>query len=454
MQKEKWLWCGLSLLAPLLLSLPGPVTGMSSGAAPTGGVLFFYAVFGLHLSVSIGLSRRLWLQPRLFTRRQLTLLALGGLALAGLGGSPWLDDDLYRYMWDGRSGYLGHPALLGWPDEAGPGGFPLPLWERMSYRSVPGIYPPLAQYFFQFLWWLWGPVPWLWLLSFTFVAGGCLLLCSRLAAGRQVPLWYLWLFLSGFVWLKELADSGHVDSLGLLLVIPALWPGGGRRLALVQGGLWGLAAMVKPLALVLLILGPLPWRDKAGRLLVAAGAAAGIGWIYFGGMQGLLWYGETLRMFSRYWVFNPGPADALRALFFGGDISAAAWNTTADYLRWLLLILLAAGGWLSSRVCHPVLSLWLCGLALILPMAVNPWYLAWLLPPLLLAAGQGRHWWLLSAPWLLLMNLSFQSYVFWLDLQDLAWQRRLTWLLWAGFLLLVLGWYSRRRRLARTSGSG
>lgn len=77
--------------------------------------------------------------------------AAAGTRAALISADPVLSDDIYRYIWDGRVGLSGvnpfvHPpsaeALSSLRDAS--------IWPHINHPEVPTIYPPGAQYLFEF----------------------------------------------------------------------------------------------------------------------------------------------------------------------------------------------------------------------------------------------------------------------------------------------------------------
>lgn len=123
--------------------------------------IVFYV--GLLLAAGLVYLPLRWLIPRLAPSRYLlvTLILIGLLARVLLFGSnPILEIDYYRYLWDGAvlangfSPYALPPAEVPASDlsmlaiQAGA------VFERINYRELSSIYPPLAQALFALAYWL------------------------------------------------------------------------------------------------------------------------------------------------------------------------------------------------------------------------------------------------------------------------------------------------------------
>jgi hypothetical protein len=196
----------------------------------------------------------------------ITAAAAVAMRIAQLGVEPYLSDDIYRYVWDGRVQAAGINPYRYIP--AAPELAPLrdvtiyPLINRADY--APTIYPPVAQMFF-----------------FAVTRAGenvlvmrlGLLLCEALTIGATVLMLHrlglaptriavvAWHPLP--VW--EIAGSGHIDALmcALMMVSLIVFLGGRPLLAAVTAAA---AALVKPTALLAL---PVFWRPWDWRMVGA-----------------------------------------------------------------------------------------------------------------------------------------------------------------------------------------
>ena len=131
---------------------------------------------------------------------------------------PSLSGDIDRYIWDGRVSAAGFdpyvlppaaPELEALRDE---------IWQRLDHRDVATVYPPLAQLLFALASSLPEPLLALKTLLVALDLIACLVIW-KLARLWRIPeertLWYAW---SPLVTV-EIAGMGHVDSLGVMLVV-------------------------------------------------------------------------------------------------------------------------------------------------------------------------------------------------------------------------------------------
>jgi alpha-1,6-mannosyltransferase len=177
------------------------------------------------------------------------LVAVAARALLVLG-EPVLSNDAFRYIWDGRVQAAGinpyryapdDPELAHLRDEA--------IWERLNRPDVRTAYPPAAEGLFAGLYQLRADsIVWTKLALTTAdlaLIGLLVVLLQRLGRPAERVLLYAWNPLAVF----EIAGTGHVEVVALLLLALALLAALARRAALV-GVLLALAALVKPYAVL------------------------------------------------------------------------------------------------------------------------------------------------------------------------------------------------------------
>ena len=180
-----------------------------------------------------------------------------GLRLAQVGVEPYLSDDIYRYVWDGRVQAAGinpyrfipaAPELTALRDAS-----IYPLINRADYALT--IYPPSAQMFF---------------LAATRLGESVLVMKLALIACEALAIYATMMIMgrlelppariAAFAWhplpVWEIAGSGHIDALmiGLMMLSLIVFISGRTLLA---GVIVTAAALVKPTALLLL---PMMWR--------------------------------------------------------------------------------------------------------------------------------------------------------------------------------------------------
>lgn len=351
------------------------------------------------------------------------------------------DNDVWRYLWEGHVTASGENPYLATPadwvsraeadDEPGP---PLEsdLWwdvvENVSFRSHTTVYPPVSQAVFRLAHLLApGSVFTLKLLLALFDLATCLVLTGLLAElgrPRREVLLYAWNPLV----VKEIAGSGHVDSLMVLLLTAAvlLLVRGRHRfahLALAAAAGAKLAAV----ALVPLFLGRTPKRTWP-----ALAAAFALVALPFAGSLGRLLDG--LAVYARDWEFNSGPWAALRRLFsIVGVESPELWAHLLA--KGVILAVVVLGVRRATTTTGTVRAVFhtLAALTLLHP-AVMPWYLLWPLP---FAVALGNR------SWIVLTGTCFLSYLFYAHQAEHAWW---LWLEYGAFAVAVAAEARRARR--------
>jgi hypothetical protein len=218
------------------------------------------------------------------------LIVVLGLALAMrlllVGQEPFLSTDIYRYIWDGRVQAAGvnpyihvpaDPALTALRDTA-----IFPHINRADYAVT--AYPPVAQMFFLAVTRI---AESLTVMRLAMVACEIVIVAVVIDLARALErpvtavVAYAWHPLA--IW--EIANSGHVDTLMVALLMLGVWLL--VRARPVAGAVAvALAALVKPYAVVVL---PAFWRPWDWRAPLAAIATVVLCYLpYFGAGRGVL----------------------------------------------------------------------------------------------------------------------------------------------------------------------
>src|SRR3984893_8286267 len=293
-----------------------------------------------------------------------------GVVLAALWRVPFLltspgaDDDIHRYVWDGRVQRLGYNPYIVVPSDPALGGLHTPETRTLNNPDVPSPYPAGAQLFFRAVTAIRESV---FALKVAFVVCDLaivLVLLDILRSSGQGAHWVL-----AYAWNPllaiEVAGSGHIDIVGALLLLVS-FAALGRRWRTLAAVAFGLAVAVKFLPIVLL---PLYW--KRVRMRDAALAAVLVGLLYVPFLNhGRIPIG-SLGTYVQSFRFNdpvfaalervaaPHPVVGLAVLV---GFLTAIWQRSkatagsSDAFAWPMA---------ASLLCAPV---------------VYPWYLLWLLP--------------------------------------------------------------------------
>jgi hypothetical protein len=331
--------------------------------------------------------------------RGVVLAAACGFRAIAVAAEPTLSDDVHRYVWDGRvqaSGFHPYrltpldPALAGLRDESA---------SRINHPELRTIYPPGAQAAFAGLA-LAGAGPRGFKLAMAAADVAVILalggLLRRLGRPAHLVVLYAWNPLA----VMESAASGHVESLGVVLMLIAVrWIIEGRdRLSTLA---LALAIHVKLVPAVLL---PICARRFGRGAWLSLAVALAVPWIPYALTGPAL--GAGLAAYAERWEHNAfGYAvlelalerlhceraltpwiDGAREVLGGPErvwrsLYRAVWPRELARLAvaavaavWLVVLGARRSGGLAEK------SLCALGGVLLLSPTLHPWYLLWVLP--------------------------------------------------------------------------
>jgi alpha-1,6-mannosyltransferase len=277
---------------------------------------------------------------------------------------PGTDDDIHRYLWDGHVQRLGYNPYVIVPSDPALEGLHTPETSTLNNPYLPSPYPAGAQLFFRAVTAIHESI---FALKVSFVLCELVIvfvLLEILNSSQRGAHWVL-----AYAWNPllaiEVAGSGHIDIVGVLLLLLSV-AALGRRWRTVAALAFGLAVAVKLLPIILL---PLYW--KRVRLRDAALAAAVVGFLYVPFLNhGRIPIG-SLGTYVHSFRFN----DPVFAL-----LERAASPQLAAGLAVLVGFLTAI--WLRRRSAawSPDALAWPMAASLLCAPVVYPWYLLWLLP--------------------------------------------------------------------------
>ena len=310
----------------------------------------------------------------------------------GLFSDPFLSSDVYRYAWDG---VVQHAHIS--PYRYAPGNAALSflrdpnidLYSNMNRRDYAvTIYPPVAQIVFYLLTFI-SPTVTFMKVSMVLFEGltvyGLVLLLRRLNLPREWVLLYAWCPVC--IW--EFGSSGHLDAMVIALIVFAFYFRH-RRQPVLTGLFLGLAVFTKfyPLVLfpALYQLRPnrrLEWKMPATIVLVAV-----VSYSFY------LSAGKRVFGFLGGYVEEEGMATGSRffPLEFLQHLPGLHALPNGLYLAFCGVIASALVFWTWRTACQPesepssFLKPAMCvALAMMLMFSPHyPWYVAWLVPFLLL----------------------------------------------------------------------
>ena len=277
---------------------------------------------------------------------------------------PGSDDDIHRYVWDGRLQRLGYNPYVVIPGDPAVRRLHTSETRNLNNPDLPSPYPAGAQLFFRLI---------TAIHESTFAMKAALEVCAwamgfmlldvlrRAGKPSHLVLAYAWNPLLAI----EVAGSGHIDALGALLLLVSVAALGRRRRALAAITL-GLAISVKFLPIVVL---PLYWRririrDAALGLAVVALLYAPF--LHHGGIPI-----GSLRTYVQTFRFN-GPVFAVLHQIASPQLLTGLAVVVGFVVAW----------WLRSTsrdTSHDEFA-WPMAASLLCAPAIFPWYLLWLLP--------------------------------------------------------------------------
>jgi alpha-1,6-mannosyltransferase len=293
-----------------------------------------------------------------------------GLVLAAVWQMEFLrlpsgfDDDIHRYVWDGRLQRLGFNPYTVVPSDPAVRSLHTSETRNLNNPDLPSPYPAGAQLFFRAV----TAVD-----ESTFALKVAFVLCEfaivillldllhRTRRGEHLVLAFAWNPLLAI----EVAGSGHIDIVGVLLLVLSATALVRRWRAMAAVAL-ALAIAVKFLPIVLL---PLYWKRVRIRDAIVAAAVVVLLYIPFlnhGSLPigSVATYVQSFRfngpVFAAFDQVVPSPILAALAVLIG--LSIAIW-LRAKESEWSLELF--AWPLAATLLCAPV---------------VFPWYLLWLLP--------------------------------------------------------------------------
>jgi len=316
---------------------------------------------------------------------------------------PILEDDFYRYMWDGGVAAHGFNPYAFSPEAAKCGEaysrFPIPsslqelagesepVISRIRYSDIRTIYPLVAQGAFALAHWI---RPWS-LTAWRFVVLGfdvaTLIVLIALLQTLGLPLWSSAIYWWNPLVVKELFNSSHMDGLALPLVLGAiLLTIRGRALWAALSLAVATGAKLWPVLLLPLMVRPVL---KEPRRLAASLAAFGLltGALFVPAVLGRLDPSSGFVAYTREWEMN----DGLFVFFLWGarfGLKSVGLNPGHAQLVARVVVLGLLAAWIArlawreaddpADLCQRCLFA-VAALFLLSPTQF-PWYYVWLVP--------------------------------------------------------------------------
>lgn len=324
--------------------------------------------------------------------------------------TPIMEDDFWRYMWDGHVFTNGINPFIHAPVSSALDHLQTDYRGEIGYRGFRTIYPPFAQYVFAIAAFLF-PHSLIGLKAVLtlFDLGTALVLWKWLRFEKLNPAWTLLYLLNPLV-LKEIANSAHLDSIVVFLTVLSVYLFRRQRYSLSWAALAvGVCAKLFPVLLI-------PFYMKLDRrwfrhLALFVGIVA-LMYLPFISAGSLLFSGT--KAFAKYWIFNASIFKLIDLVVreFAVPYSSIPW--VASWLRFdyftkiIIAPIFAMVFWTLWRRLKAEQDLantvmWLFGWVLLLSPVANTWYVLWVLP---FAALVGNIGWL-SFSYLVLASYSW-----------------------------------------------
>jgi alpha-1,6-mannosyltransferase len=299
--------------------------------------------------------------PRRVVVIGLVLAAVWHLQFLQMPSGP--DDDIHRYVWDGRLQRLGYNPYIVVPSDPAVRGLHTAETRNLNNPDVPSPYPAGAQLFFRAVTAIHEST---FAMKVAFVVCGFAIIlvlldvlrCER--RGAHLVLAYAWNPLLAI----EVSGSGHIDIVGALLLLVSFAALRRRWRAIAAVG-FGLAIAVKLLPIVLL---PLYWKRVRTRDAVLAVAVVGLLYVPF------LNHGIPIGSLGTY----------VNSFRFNDPVFAGLELVAPPQIVAGLAVLVGflTSTWLRRKSAEwsPEVFAWPMAASLLCAPVVYPWYLLWTLP--------------------------------------------------------------------------
>jgi alpha-1,6-mannosyltransferase len=277
---------------------------------------------------------------------------------------PGPDDDIHRYVWDGRVQRLGYDPYLVVPSDPAFRGLHTSETRTLNHPDVPSPYPAGAELLFRAVTSI-NESTFALKVAFVFCDFAIVLvLLDILRRSREGMHWVL-----AYAWhpllATEVAGSGHIDIVGALFLLVS-FAALGRRWRALAAVAFGLAVAMKFLPIVLL---PLYWK----RVRICDGILAVV-------VVGLLY----LPFLKGEWIPIGSLGTYVQSFRFNDPVFATLERMAAPQLVAALAVLVGflIAIWMRSgpQALRSDAFAWPMAGSLLCAPVVYPWYLLWMLP--------------------------------------------------------------------------
>jgi hypothetical protein len=278
----------------------------------------YLALFAAGLVVALVAARSLS-----GSRPRFLILCAAALRLTVLFRAPDLSEDVWRYLWDARVGRSGVSPWALAPDDPALATLAPELKARVAHRDIRSVYPPAAQAVFRVAGFQDRP----WILKAVFAAAdvGVVALLARAAPPGVLGWSAAALYAFHPLPVTETAGQGHVDSLGVALLVAAVVNAGSRR-RIAAGVALALSVMTKYVSGAAAL--PLLRRGGWRTVLAAAGVAAAL-WV--AATRGGVSPAGGMDQYATRWEFN---SVLYPAVYRGVEATRLPERAKAEFLEW------------------------------------------------------------------------------------------------------------------------
>jgi len=435
---------GILLEASLIIFLT--VTGVDRGSYLL--EIFFWLPFTVYILAIWRIPKRISATEKAISFGQISAIILMFAIIFHatlLFSQPPLSNDIYTYCWDGKVFNNGINPYAYSPDASQLSFLRDANWESVMNTNVHATYPPLSQIVFAVAYSIFPSIFTLKLCSVLF----CLLstwiltlILKELCLDVRYSIIYAWSPLA----VIEFANSGHIDSLAILLVLLSFLLLIKKRMVLSSATM-ALAVLAKVYPLLFAPLFLLRWGKKGA--LVFAGVIAAFYLPFLSAGTDVV---GGLSYFFEKGFFNgslfPLLHTGLGTIMERGE--SLLVSKVIVFLVFVCLLIYLAYRYsrsLKQKEDNLILwkySFWLTGAFLLLSPTVHPWYLIWVLP--FLCFFRSPSWILLTGTMILARSvyIGYEATGVW---KEIWWIRLCEYI---PFYLLLFHEMSFGRRLART----
>jgi alpha-1,6-mannosyltransferase len=372
---------GVLLESALLILLK--VTGLNRGSSLL--EIFFWLPFTIYLLTIWWISKR---KEKFSGKIPAIIIFFALLFQVTLLPSPLpLSNDIYRYYWDGKVINHGFNPYAYTPDAEELRPLRDSYWQKVNNKPVQTMYPPLSQAVFSAAYFIFPGLFTLRLFSVLFhllSVWVIILILKKFGMDIRYSIIYAWSPLAAL----EFANSGHIDSLAILLTLVSFLLLMNKR-SWISSAVLALAVLSKIFPLLFAGLFFPRWGKK-GTFIFAIMIIAAYSPFLRGGVKLF----EGFSFFVQMGSFNGSLFPLLLAGLgrWMGEGKSLMISQTMVLLAFICLLIYLFWRLRPYKEDNLLLwrySFWLTGTFLLLSPTMHPWYLTWVLPFLCFFRSKG-----------------------------------------------------------------